>query len=125
MTKTPAQYLEIRESRRELSYEAMLASGRKTWRIGDRVRVYRTQTGSASVVEEGVDRRDYDVDHYVRVLRETFAERLSRAFTPDDFAALFADPLQPSLFPSSLETIRSVLQPSAPQSSSSSEYQSS
>jgi DNA polymerase I len=109
MTKTPAQYLETRESRRELSYEAMLASGRKTWSIGDRVRVYRTQTGNGGIVEEGVDRRDYDVDHYIRVLRDTFAERLSRAFTPNDFAALFADPLQPSLFPSSLETIRSVL----------------
>jgi DNA polymerase, archaea type len=128
MTKTPAQYLETRESRRELSYEAMLACGRKTWSIGDRVRVYRTQTGNGGVVEEGVDRRDYDVDHYIHVLRDTFAERLSRAFMPDDFATLFADPLQPSLFPSSIDTIRSVLQPSqsaAPQSSSSTEYQSS
>src|SRR5262249_41517603 len=31
LTKTPAEYAETRESRRELAYEAMLASGRTTW----------------------------------------------------------------------------------------------
>ena len=58
------------------------------------------------------DRRDYDVDHYVRVLRDTFAARLARAFTPGDFDAVFADPDQPSLFPESLATTRTVLTPS-------------
>ena len=48
LTKTPAQYLETRDSRRELSYEAMLASGRTTWSVGERVRVYRTQTATAA-----------------------------------------------------------------------------
>ena len=47
LTKTPAQYLATRESRRELAYEAMLASGRPSWTIGERVRVYRTQSGRA------------------------------------------------------------------------------
>ncbi|MEP7000361.1 MAG: DNA polymerase domain-containing protein, partial [bacterium] len=41
LTKTPTQYLEVRDTRRELSYEALLASGRTTWSVGDRVRVYR------------------------------------------------------------------------------------
>ena len=31
----------------------------------------------------------------MRLLRETFAARLARAFTPDDFATLFADPRSP------------------------------
>ena len=53
--------------------------------------------------------RDYDVEHYVRVLRDTFAARLARAFTPDDFAAVFADPDQLPLFPRSLEGIRPIL----------------
>jgi DNA polymerase I len=117
LTKTPAQYFDTRETRRELTYEAMLASGRTTWNIGDRARVYRTRHGTGGVVgdpEDDVayetsDPRDYDVDHYARVLRETFAARLVRAFTPDDFAAVFADPDQLALFVPALETIRPIL----------------
>jgi DNA polymerase I len=129
LTKTPAQYLEIRDSRRELPYEAMLASGRRSWSVGERVRVYRTQNGTGGLVDDaegerspdaGDRRRDYDVDHYVHVLRDTFAERLTRAFTPEDFAVIFADPAQPSLFPAAIGTIRSILY-----SSDSSTYQSS
>jgi DNA polymerase, archaea type len=122
LTRTPAEYHAIRESRRELTYEALLASGRTSWSVGDRIRVYRTETGYGGLVvdpdEEGAgpvraDRRDYDVDHYVRVLRDTFAARLARAFTPGDFDAVFADPDQPSLFPESLAATRTVLTPSA------------
>jgi DNA polymerase, archaea type len=119
LTKSPERYLEARESRRELSYEAMLASGRRSWSIGDRVRVYRKQDGSGGVVPdadeallesgEAADRRDYDVEHYKRVLLDTFAARLARAFTPDDFADVFADPDQLSLFSPSLATMRTVL----------------
>lgn len=118
LTKSPAKYLETRDSRRELAYEAMLASGRTTWSVGDKVRVYRSKGGSGGVVESpehaayasgGPDRRDYDVDHYSRLLRDTFASRLARAFTPADYAAVFADPGQLSLFAPSLDTIHSVL----------------
>jgi DNA polymerase elongation subunit (family B) len=116
LTKTPEQYLAVREKRRELAYEAMLASGRSAWRIGERVRVYRTESGNGGVVadpdEAGadtVDRRDYDVEHYVRLLRDTFAARLARAFTLADFDAVFGDPVQLSLFTPSLGTIRTVL----------------
>lgn len=117
LTKTPGVYLQSREKRRELSYEAMLASGRSSWSVGERVRVYRTKTGAPSVVSTDddplgrADSRDYDVDHYVRVLRDNFAVRLARAFASEDFAALFADPDQPSLFEPELETIRPVLVP--------------
>ncbi|MGJ5813409.1 DNA polymerase domain-containing protein [Paludibaculum fermentans] len=118
LTKSPAKYLETRDSRRELAYEAMLASGRTTWSVGDKVRVYRTKGGSGGVVESpehaayaatGADRRDYDVDHYARLLHATFASRLARAFTPADYAAVFEDPGQLSLFAPPLDTIRSVL----------------
>jgi DNA polymerase elongation subunit (family B) len=120
LSRTPAQYLALRDSRRELTYEAMIASGRTAWSAGERVRVYRTETGCGAVLpdpdDDGFvpgsgDRRDYDVDHYVRVLGETFAVRLERAFTPGDYAAVFADPDQPSLFPPSLAAIRTVLTP--------------
>jgi len=106
LTKTPAEYLSSREGRRELPYEAMLASG-KQWIVGDRVRVYRTRSGGGAVVEEGEDTagRDYDVNHYARVLRGTFAVRLGRAFTDADYAAVFADPEQMSLFERDLATV--------------------
>ena len=114
LTKTPDEYDAVRGTRRELAYEAMLASGRTTWRVGDRVRVYRTRTGSAVAHDaadavEQHDARDYDVAHYARVLRDLFVARLARAFTPSDFAAVFADPEQLSLFDPPLSSIRSVL----------------
>jgi DNA polymerase elongation subunit (family B) len=116
LTKTPAEYLSTRESRRELPYEAMLARGRTSWSAGDRIRVYRTKSGSGVIEESegepvaaGKDARDYDVEHYARLLRETFAARLERAFTPEDYETLFADPDQMTLFAPAVSTIRSVL----------------
>ncbi|CAN5896743.1 DNA polymerase domain-containing protein [soil metagenome] len=116
LTKTPAKYLETRGKRRELSYEAMLSTGRTHWSVGDRVRVYRTKGGSFSVVpekgdigSEHIDGRDYDVDHYSRVLRDTFAARLARAFTPGDFSAVFGSPDQLSLFAPPMESIHTIL----------------
>jgi DNA polymerase, archaea type len=117
LTKTPAQYLQTREERRELTYEALLATGRSTWTIGERVRVYRTVTGCGVVpssddddqAREGADPGDYDVGHYERVLLEIFASRFIRAFTPDDYAAVFADPDQPSLFTRPLSSVVPVL----------------
>ncbi|MBK8648503.1 MAG: ribonuclease H-like domain-containing protein [Gemmatimonadetes bacterium] len=118
LTKTPDAYAAIRDKRRELTYEALLASGRTRWGVGERVRVYRTATGYGGVVREydadevpPHDARDYDVTHYLRVLRETYAARLQRAFAPGDFAAVFADPEQPSLWSTSLAGVQAVLTP--------------
>jgi DNA polymerase I len=118
LTKTAETYAAIRDKRRELTYEALLASGRTHWSVGERVRVYRTGTGYGGVVREydadevpPPDPRDYDVTHYLRVLRDTYAARLQRAFAPADFAAVFADPEQPSLWSSSLAGVRTVLTP--------------
>ncbi|MCC7132988.1 MAG: ribonuclease H-like domain-containing protein [Gemmatimonadales bacterium] len=113
LTKSPARYLQTRESRRELAYEALLAAGRKSWRVGEKVRVYRKRLGQGGLVDgddpAAADPRDYDIDHYVRVLGETYAARLARAFKADDFHALFADPDQPSLFSPSAAGIRPIL----------------
>ena len=108
LTKSPAKYLESQGTRKELPYEALIGAGRTQWSVGDRILVYRTRSGGAGLVEDD-DRRDYDADHYVRVLRETFAARLERAFTAEDFEAVFADPDQPSLFAPAVENIRAVL----------------
>jgi DNA polymerase I len=117
LTKTPEQYASVRDSRHELSYEAMLASGRSTWSLGDRVRVYRTRSGSGGVVPErdeapidhAPDPRDYDVEHYVRLLRDTYASRLARAFAPRDYEAVFADPAQLEMFAPEITAIRPTL----------------
>ena len=113
LTKTPAEYLAVRGARRELPYEAMLASCRETWALGERVHIYRARGGGAGIAGQHAhsdeDSRDYDDAYYVRHLRETFAARLTRAFDPDDFATVFADPDQLTLFPRSLATVRTVL----------------
>jgi hypothetical protein len=75
------------------------------------VRVYRTTAGGAGLIDEDapIDAHDYDVEHYVRLLRDGFASRLARAFTPDDFATLFDDPDQLSLFARPIASIRPIL----------------
>ncbi|MEP6781900.1 MAG: 3'-5' exonuclease [Gemmatimonadaceae bacterium] len=118
LTKTSEQYLETSAMRRELSYEALLASGRTKWSIGERVRVYRAQGGGGGVVEEiedakeaatRVDNHDYDAEYYVRLLRDSFAARLATAYTTEDFETLFSDPRQPSLFSANIGRIQPIL----------------
>jgi len=117
LSKTPNQYLTTRSQRRELSYEALLENGRYDWTPGERIRVYRATRGRAGLLpdaetaETDADRdpRDYDVDYYLRLLRDTFAARLARGLSPDDFAAICAAPEQPSLFERSLTEARPVL----------------
>ncbi|MEQ1832597.1 MAG: ribonuclease H-like domain-containing protein [Candidatus Eisenbacteria bacterium] len=119
LTKSAAQYAATRSERREHAYEALLAAGRRDWRRGERVRVYRAGDGSAGLVHERPpgsggppDERRYDVEHYLRVLKGQYAARLARAFEPHDAAALFADPGQESLFPVAFEHMRAVLRES-------------
>jgi DNA polymerase, archaea type len=120
LTKSPSAYLSTRASRREAAYEALLAAGREAWAPGEHVRVYRDGGGRSRLAPEddgGVgpppadDPRDYDVEHYVRLLRDTFAARLSRALAPEVFAAVVADFRQPSLFSPSLRDARPILVP--------------
>jgi hypothetical protein len=90
LTKTPDEYFDTREQRRELPYEALLTNGRTAWSSGERIRVYRARGGRAGLLadpddETGAaphDPRDYDIDHYVRLLFDTYAARLARALPP-------------------------------------------
>jgi hypothetical protein len=126
LTITPAQYAATRGTRQQLPYEALLTAGRTTWAAGEHVRVYRATRGRSGLLIEpdddldasaaddpielgAADPRDYDVEHYLRVLRGTYAARFARALTPEDFAAVFADPEQPSLFARSLAEARPIL----------------
>ncbi|MEO7362315.1 MAG: DNA polymerase domain-containing protein, partial [Gemmatimonadaceae bacterium] len=122
LTKNSESYAVARPTRREIAYEAMMSSGRTTWNVGERVRVFRVRGGGGALAPEkeegrdtfsgstdGVVPADYDVEYYVRLLRESFAARLARAFSAEDFEAVFADPVQPSLFQASIANITPVL----------------
>ncbi len=121
LTKTPTQYLATRAQRRELSYEALLDNGHDDWAPGERIRVYRGTRGRAGLLTDpevqgargaaqaDPDPRDYDVAYYLRLLRETYAARLARGVSAEDFAAICADPEQPSLFERSLAQAKPIL----------------
>ncbi len=117
LTKRPQEYRAVREQRREAHYEALIAAGRTHWEKGERLLVYRAADGRARLLPEldeeewqgAPDPRDYDAEHYVRHLKDSFGARLARAMTPEHFAQVFADPLQPSLFGSGLEAARPLL----------------
>ena len=111
LTKTATEYLATRGARREAPYEAMLNAGRERWERGEQARIYRAAGGRHALLAEGEGEaaRDYDPAYYARLLRDTFAARLERAFTPEDFAAIFEDPRQPSLFAPPIEAIQPVL----------------
>jgi DNA polymerase elongation subunit (family B) len=114
LTKSPNEYVATRGKRKELPYEALLGAGQTAWSIGDRIRVYRKQNGTAGTVTwdsdtDSVDPRDYDVAYYERLLRTTYAERLARAFTRRDFDTIFASPDQFTLFAPRVENVHPIL----------------
>jgi DNA polymerase elongation subunit (family B) len=125
LSKTPETYLAMRETHQEPAYEALLKAGRTRWYPGERVRFYKMrgkqyiwvpeetiETTSNDDLQPGTqqqddiaNRHDYDVDHYLRVLVSSYAARLRKAFSPDDFARLFRLE-QPGLFDQPIETIQ-------------------
>jgi DNA polymerase elongation subunit (family B) len=114
LSKSPEAYMATRAQRRELPYEAMITAGRRHWQLGERVRVYRAAEGRAGLLRDEPDpdvedARDYDVEYYLRVLRETFASRLARGMRPVDFADVVADPQQYSLFEARLHEASPIL----------------
>ena len=52
------------------------------------------------------DRRDYDSEHYVRVLLHSYAERLRVVFEAEDFSQLFRLDGQQGLFDRPIEEMR-------------------
>lgn len=128
LSKTPEAYQAARASHPEPQYEALLGAGRSRWYPGERVRFYRIrggkyvwlpeeteempldsnwQTGDAKplLYEEVANRRDYDVDHYIQALVNSYATRLRKAFDPEDFAQLFRLDGLSGLFDKPIESI--------------------
>jgi len=107
LSKSREAYLKTRAAHREAPYEALLAAGRERWAPGERVRYYRAKSGVYVLLPDEDDddgspaeeaRRDYDVEHYLRVLVGTYASRLRKAFAPDDFERIFQLDTQVGLF---------------------------
>jgi DNA polymerase, archaea type len=69
-----------------------------------------TQTRAVStyspIREAFADRRDYDANHYIQVLITSYAARLRKAFSPEDFEQLFRLESQPGLFDQPVENIQ-------------------
>ena len=72
-------------------------------RSGQRVRYYQSRAGKRLLDEQPAD---YDAEYYVTKLRDVYCARLARAFTPEDFQAVFAD--APGLFEPDLAAIRPI-----------------
>jgi DNA polymerase I len=88
LTKSPEEYRAA--GRKEEPYEVMRAAGRR-WAAGDRIVYYQASRGRRKLLEEFAD--DYDVEHYVRKLTDTYCARLSKAIPREHFAALFGEQL--------------------------------
>jgi DNA polymerase elongation subunit (family B) len=127
LSKTPQEYEASRKRAREAPYEALLAAGRSTWRVGERVRFYKAADGTVVWIpdtgddlsgaegeddadeerrEIPVERRDYDIPHYLQVLLTSYVGRLRKAFTPEDFDQLFRPDSQLGLFDRPIESIQ-------------------
>ena len=61
---------------------------------------------SAASAPPLTDRRDYDSEHYVRVLRDSYAERLRVVFEAEDFSQLFRLDGQRGLFDRPIEQMQ-------------------
>ncbi|GEM48265.1 DNA polymerase domain-containing protein [Deinococcus cellulosilyticus] len=105
LTKSSQQYLHRRTERKESPYEAMLHSGRESWSKGERILMYQAQGKGARILQDQ-DLRDYDVRHYIDALKKHYAERLSSAFSREDFDAVFPAQLQGRLFERSLTEVQ-------------------
>jgi DNA polymerase elongation subunit (family B) len=115
LSKTPEEYLATRASHRESAYEALLAAGRTTWSTGDRVRYYRVRGGACVLVGDdeerapaGDARPEYDAEHYVGVLVTSYASRLRKAFSPEDFERVFRLEGQLGLFDKPIAVIEPI-----------------
>jgi DNA polymerase elongation subunit (family B) len=100
VSKSPEEYRN--SDRREEPYEVLLAAGRNTWRMGERVRFYRARGHIRKLADDFAD--DYDCEYYCMRLRTVFAAKLSKAIDDEGLRRLLDDQLE--LFGGGLEDIR-------------------
>lgn len=134
LSKSSELYQTTRAKHTEQAYEALLSAGRTRWNPGERVRFYRVQSGASvwipeaseeiafhetepedssgqtpsNLAEDVKNRRDYDVEHYLRVLVTSYASRLRKAYAAEDFEQLFRLDEQLGLFDRPVEHIHPI-----------------
>ena len=102
LTKTPEEYRAA--GRKEEPYEVMRAANRR-WSAGDRISYYQASRGRRKLIGDFAD--DYDVEHYVHKLTDTYCARLTKAIPPEHFAELFGEQL--TLFATPPEDIKPLV----------------
>ena len=73
---------------------------------GDEVEEKEESLMSAASAQSLTDRRDYDIEHYLRILRDSYAERLRVVFEAEDFSQLFRLDGQQGLFDRPIEQMQ-------------------
>ncbi len=102
LTKSPEAYQQSK--RKEEPYEVMLQAGRR-WEAGERIAYYQGTRGRKMLLQEGAD--DYDAEAYAAKLSATFGQRMTKAVSPEGFAALFSEQL--SLFAVAPEDVHTIV----------------
>jgi DNA polymerase I len=117
--KSPPEYR--RGGTREEPYEVLLAAGVRSWRVGQRIRYFRTRGGEPRLLQEGepITAAEADTDYYVQRLSSVYCQQFAQAFRREDFLRIFGVP--PGLGPygeselrKELGAIRPILEPAGP-----------
>jgi DNA polymerase, archaea type len=90
--RSPPQYR--RSGIKEEPYQVLLAAGVRAWRIGQRIRYFRTHGGEPVLLQEGASRSpaEADAEYYVQRLVSVYCAQFAHAFRKQDFARLFRVP---------------------------------
>lgn len=90
--KSPAQYR--RSGLREEPYEVLLSAGVRSWRVGHRIRYFRTPGGEPRLLQEGDDltAAAADLEYYVQRLLTVYCQQFAQAFRREDFVKIFSIP---------------------------------
>jgi hypothetical protein len=117
--KSPPQYR--RSGTHEEPYEVLLAAGVRSWRVGQRIRYFRTRGGEPRLLQEGdeVSPAEADAEYYVQRLVAMYCGQFAQAFRREDFLRLFqvpsgVGPFEESALEEELRGVRTVAEAVAP-----------
>ena len=93
--KSPAVYR--RGGTHEEPYEVLLAAGVRSWRVGQRIRYFRSRGGGPALHQEGdgLTAAEADAEYYVQRLSALYCQQFAQAFGREDFARIFRLPSGP------------------------------
>jgi DNA polymerase elongation subunit (family B) len=110
--KSPQQYR--RGGTREEAYEVLLDAGVRTWRVGQRIRYFRSRAGRPRLLRvidaDRASAEEADSEYYVQRLSALYCQQFAQAFERADYARIFRVPTGTGPFAPEpdLATIRTV-----------------